>query len=58
MKMMEIVLLGEFLIPYDNGAMRDIKANRDVHQHNADGAGVSRNDAKPLFFGVLSTKAA
>ena len=49
----EIVLLGRYLKPYDNGKMQEIKANKDVHQFNADLAGVSRQDAKPLFFGIL-----
>ena len=50
---MEITMLGEFLIPFDNRRMQNIKANEDVHQSNSDIVGISRKDVKSLFFATL-----
>jgi len=55
----ENVNLAEMLYPYDNGRLADIIASgskddgTDLHSLNAKACGISRNDAKPLWFGFL-----
>ena len=54
----ENVNLAEMLFPYDNGRLYDIIASgdkdkgTDLHSLNAKACGVSRSDAKPLWFNV------
>ena len=55
----ENVNLAEMLYPYDNGRLADIiasgdkDAGTDLHSLNAKACGISRSDAKPLWFGFL-----
>lgn len=55
----ENVNLAEMLYPYDNGRLADIIAKgskdegTDLHSMNAKATGVSRTNAKPLWFGFL-----
>lgn len=49
----ELVMLGEFLLPYDNGRLQHIKAHEDIHQSNADLVGIERQSAKVLVFSSI-----
>lgn len=55
----ENVNLAEALFPFDNGRLNDIIVSgdkdlgTDLHSLNAKSCGVSRSDAKPLWFGFL-----
>ena len=54
----ENVNLSELLIPYDNGNLDNVINNgskddgTDLHSLNAKACGVSRGDAKAIFFGL------
>lgn len=55
----EAVVLSQLLYPYDNGNLDNVINNgdkdegTDLHSSNAKACGISRGDAKPVFFGLL-----
>ena len=58
----ENINLAEMLYPYDNGRLDKIissgdkDAGTDLHSLNAKACGISRGDAKPLWFGFLTIR--
>ena len=49
----EFRCLGNLTHPFDGGEITDVVLNGDIHQRNADMAGISRSDAKRLLYACV-----